>query len=110
MKVQVVPLTDFIHDDANFRDGVESKPIPLPMAEEFERRGLVRIVSRRVDRALTMRGAAAILGKAPAAGPDPLSSASPAAPALQQTITRTLSSLAPGVRIPPKKARGGSSS
>jgi len=79
MKVEAVAVTSFIHDRIN---AVEGKPI-LPWIEEslandLERRGLVRIIPRRIDTALRQ---GAVVGKVMADGRGQPSSSSPPAQA-----------------------------
>lgn len=107
-KVEVIPLTDFFHGGQHF---VERPPYPMideALANEFERRGLVRVrlVPRRVDVALVQRGSAeTVARKLPAAGAEQQSSASPADRVSPQTATPTSSSSVAGVS--PKTRRKG---
>lgn len=92
MQVEAIPLTDFIHGPINAHEG-RPQMMEQGLAEDLERAGLVRVklVPRRVDQALRVRGAGAIVGeagKAPDDGAGPPSSASPAAPVSQSTTSR----------------------
>jgi len=86
MQVEAVPLTSFVHGHINADEG---RPMLMEegLARDLERAGLVRVklIARRVDQALSVRGAAAIVaeaGKAPDDGKVPPSSASPVDQAL----------------------------
>ena len=93
MEVEVVPLTDFVHDRITAHEG---RPLMMDehTARELERAGLVRIklAPRRVDQALGLHAGAvsagADAGKAPVAGGDQAASSSPAAQASAMQTSR----------------------
>lgn len=84
MKVEAVPFTDFQHGDIRVTAG-RSFLIEQSIAGDLERAGLVYIRSARVVPVKAAPVMAADAGKAPAAGQDQASSASPAAPASLST-------------------------
>jgi hypothetical protein len=90
MRVETIPLTDFQHDDISAREG---QPLWLEhsLALDLERGSLLRIIEQPMQRG--RRAAAPASGGVRAAGEEPPSSASPAAPASE---AMTVPSLAVG--------------
>lgn len=91
MLVPAIALDSFVHDNIK---AVKDQSLPLPegVANDLERKGLVRVqrMDRRVDRALVQGAGAEILpGKLPAVGKGTPSSSSPAAQASRPTDMRT---------------------
>jgi hypothetical protein len=78
MKVECIALTDFTHDDLRAREG-RTVMLPKFTAEDLERRGLVRI--KRTVKPLYP-------AKSLDDGQGQPSSASPAAPVLQQETSK----------------------
>ena len=60
MQVECVPLTSFLHDRIDAHQG---RPVMIEnrTALDLEKRGLLRIVDRRVDQALSLGAAAAVI-------------------------------------------------
>lgn len=105
MKVTVVPLTSFAHDNI---DAHEGKPFPCEkgLAEQLEARGLVRIKRPPVEGILPKeptKPAAELGPKVPDDGGGPPSSASRAAPV---SPTTTSPPSAPGAKRG-RRASGG---
>lgn len=80
MKVDAVPLTDFVHGPIT---AFEGRPFSCErsMADDLERAGLVRIKYGPVRPVIRTRGEGVDAGKAPDDGRGQPSSALPAAPA-----------------------------
>ena len=87
MRVTVIPLTDFVHDDMKAHAGREIPGVDKTLADELARNGLVRIRMLPLARAPRQREFVDV-GKAQAAGTEQQPSSSPAAPASQPTTAR----------------------
>jgi hypothetical protein len=91
MQVECVPLTSFLHDRIDAHQG-RAVMIDERTAADLEKRGLVRVVNRRVDQVLRVAGAAAIVGEAGKAPDDGLGRLSSASQVAQASPTATSSS------------------
>lgn len=85
MRITAIATTSFVHDRLHAIEGHQIV-IEESLAHELERRGLVRVLPRRVDMALMRPTGAAIAGKAKDDGQGQPSSSPPPAPHLLRPI------------------------